>query len=185
MITVQYAITKEDYLNYYAYVTWDAPENRKKKINYYIRQSIPLVLFIVAFYYTGIFERNNKFILLIAGFLVLTSVLSFFSVRSNSIKRARKIVDDPNNSSIFLDKSMIISESGISVKDPLIDVKFQWNAFTKKQENAGYYFLFINTLQALIIPKRIFKNEDERLQFEKLLSQFLSFDAEIGHLMKS
>ena len=185
MISLQYAITKEDYVNYHTYVMWDAPQNRKKKINYYIRQITPLVLFIIAFYYTGIFERNSKFILLILGFIFLTSLLSLFNVRSNTVKLAEKVANDPNNSSIFQDTSMVISETGISTKDALAETKFQWNAFIKKQESREYYFLFVNSMQALIIPKRVFANADERIQFEKLLSQYLSFDAEIGHLVKS
>lgn len=185
MITLQYALTKEDYVNYYTYVSWDAPERKKKRFYYYIRQIIPIVLFIIAFYYTGIFERNSKFILLILGFIFLTSLLSLFNVRSNTVKQAEKVANDPGNSSIFLAISMIVSETGISTKDVLTETKFQWNAFIKKQESREYYFLFVSSMQALIIPKRIFNNADERIQFEKLLSQCLSFDAEIGHLIKS
>lgn len=185
MISLQYAITKEDYLNYYTYVTWDAPENRKRRFNYYVRQVIPILLFIIAFYYTGIFERNSKFILLILGFIFLTSFLSLFGVRSNAMRRAEKITNDPANSSIFKDIFMTVSEAGIHTKSSSTETKYEWNAFIKKQESKEYYFLFINSIQALIIPKRIFKNADERTQFEKLLSQHLSFDAEIGHLVKS
>ena len=185
MITLQYAITKEDYINYYTYVMWDAPEKRRKRINYYTRQVIPIILFIIAFYYTGIFERNSKFILLILGFIFLTSLLSLFNVRSNTVRQAEKVADDPDNSSIFLDILMIISETGISTKDALMETKFSWKSFIKKQESREYYFLFVSSMQALIIPKRIFNSTDEKKQFEKLLSQYLSFDAEIGHLVKS
>ena len=184
MITLQYAITKEDYVNYYSYVTWDAPDKKRKRINYYIRQVIPLVLFIIAFYYTGIFERNSKFILLILGFIFLTSLLSLFNVRSNTVKQAEKVAEDPGNSSIYLDTSVIISETGISTKNALMQTTFQWNAFIKKQESKEYYFLFITSIQALIIPKRIFGSATERIQFEKLLTQYLSFEAEIGHMIK-
>ena len=184
MITLQYAISKEDYVNFYTYVMWDAPENKKKRFNYYVRQIIPIVLFIIAFYYTGIFERNSKFILLILAFIFLTSLLSLFNVRSNTVRQGEKVANDPNNSSVFLDIYMIVSETGISTKDTLMETKFQWNAFIKKQESKEYYFLFMSSMQALIIPKRIFNNADERIQFEKLLSQWLSFDAEIGHMVK-
>jgi YcxB-like protein len=185
MITLQYALTKEDYVNYYTYVSWDAPERKKKRFNYYARQIIPIILFIGAFYYTGIFERNSKFILLILGFIFLTLLLSLFNVRSNTVRQAQKVANDPGNSSIFLDISIIISETGISTKNAVAETKFQWSSFIKKQENTEYYFLFISSIQALIIPKRVFNNADERNQFEKLLSQYLSFDAEIGHLVKS
>lgn len=185
MITLQYSVTKEDYVNYYSYVMWDAPERRKKRINYYIRQAIPLLVFIVAFYYTGIFERSNTFILIFLGFIFLTSFLSLFNVRSNTVRQAEKVADNPDNSSIFLDTSVIISDTGIAVKTSFSETKFQWASFIKKQENRDYYFLFINAMQALIIPKRVFVHPEEKAQFEKMLSQHLSFDAELGHLVKS
>ncbi|MEO6489413.1 MAG: YcxB family protein [Ferruginibacter sp.] len=185
MVSLKYSISKEDYINYYAYVVWDAPDNRKKRLWYYVKQLIPILLFLFAFYYTGIFERNSKFILLILGFIFLTSALSLFGVRSNTIKQAKKITDDPGNSSIFLERSLFISESGIIAKDALIEIKYQWEAFIKKQESREYYFLFTSSIHAIIIPKRIFHNDVERKQLEKLLSQYLSFDAEIGPLLNS
>ncbi len=184
MVSLKYAITKEDYVNYYTYVMWDAPENKRKRAWYYLRQIIPLALFIMAFYYTGIFERSSKFILLIMGFLLLTSILSLFGVRTNAIRQAEKVAGDPDNSSVFLDVNVIISEAGISVKDELKETKYQWASFIKKQESKQYYFLFISAIQAVIIPKRAFTTADEMLQFEKLLSQQLSFDAELGHMLK-
>jgi len=185
MISLRYSITKEDYVNYYTYVTWDAPENRKKRIYYYIRQIIPILLFILAFYYTGIFERNSKFILVILGFIFITAFLSVFNVRSNAMKRAEKITNDPGNNTIFQDVDLTVSETGIIAKGISTETKYQWNAFIKKQESLAYYFLFTSSIQAMIIPKRIFNNADERLAFEKILSQHLSFDAEIGHMIKA
>lgn len=185
MISLKYSISKEDYINYYAYVVWDAPENRMKRLWYYVKQLIPILLFLFAFYYTGIFERNSRFILLILGLVFFTTALSLLGVRSNTVKQAEKITDDPANNSIFSEQSMIISENGIMTKDPLVEVSYQWKAFIKKQESKEYYFLFTSAIQALIIPKRIFNNAIERTEFEKLLTHHLSFDAEIGHLVKS
>ncbi len=185
MLSLQYALTREDYTNYYTYVMWDAPENRKKRTTYYLKQLIPIAFFLLAFYYTGLFDRNSLFILVIAGFLVLTSLLSLFGVRSNIKRQAEKIAENPANSSIFLPLALSASEAGLSIKDELSEGRFQWKAIIRKQENHQYYFLFINGIQAIIIPKRAFHSSDEKQLFDKLLQQQLSFDAEIGHLLRS
>ncbi len=184
MISLKYSLSKEDYVSFYTYVVWDAPENRKKRISYYIKQALPIVLFLAAFYYTGIFERNSKFILLILGFIFLTSILSLFGVRSNAVRAGEKVANDPNNSSFFSESLLTVSDNGIQVKDESKETNYQWSAFIRKQESQDYYFLFTSSLQGLILPKRIFSKE-EKLQFEKFLTQHLSFDAEIGHLVKS
>ena len=184
MILLKYTITKEDYVNFYTYVLWDAPGNRNKRLLHYTRQLIPILLFTFAFYYTGIFQRSNTFVLVILGIILLTTALSLFGVRSNTVKQGYKIADDPNNSSLFQENTLLISETGITAKDPCKELIYSWKAFIKKQENKEYFFLFTSSLQGIIIPKRIF-TAAEKDQFVKLLSQQLSFDAELGHLLKS
>ena len=119
MISLKYALTKEDYSNYYTYVMWDAPGNKKKRVIYYTRQVLPLLLFLAAFYYTGLFNRPGNFILMIAAFFILTSILAFFGVRNNMMKQGEKVADDPDNSSVFLNLEVSVSDAGITIKDEL------------------------------------------------------------------
>ena len=184
MVSLKYAITKEDYANYYTYVTWDASGNKRKRLLYYAKQLLPILILILAFYYTGFLHRSDKFILLVVGFLVATTLLSFLGVRTATMRQAEKIAVDPANSSIFLEHLVSISDSGIIIKDELKEIRFQWTAIIKKLESQNYYFLFHNSIQAIIVPKRVFISQDEKLQFEKLLSQHLTFDADVSHLLK-
>lgn len=185
MISLNYAITKDDYINFFTYVTWDAPGNSKKRMIYYAKQFIPIILFLLAFYYTGLFARSSKFILLIAGFLALTSFMSLLGMRSSTLRQAEKITNDPGNNSIFLDMNLIVSENGLIIKNELKESRYQWKAIIKKLESNQYYFLFHSSLQAIIIPKRIFISAEEKMQFERLLTQHLSLDAEVSHLLKN
>jgi hypothetical protein len=185
MVSLKYSLTKEDYVNYYTYMWWDAPGKQRKRLLYYVRQLLPLLLFFIAFYYTGLLERSGRFILITFGLLLATTLLSFIGVRTNTMRQAEKITEDPENASFFLEVTAIVSETGISMKDELQETKFQWRAFTKKLESRNYYFLFINSMQALIIPKRIFNSPEEKLQFERLLTQYLSFEADVSHMLKN
>ena len=80
---------------------------------------------------------------------------------------------------------MEVDETGITIRDALCETRWKWEAFIKKQENDTYYFLFSNSIEALIVPKRIFKIAEEKSRFEKLLAQHLSLDAEVGHMVKN
>ncbi len=104
--------------------------------------------------------------------------------RINAKKQAEKITEDEDNRSFFLETTYDITDAGITRKDENIETKYQWNAFVRKEENAAYYFLFTSAIQAIIFPKRVFKTVEDKKQFEKLLSQHLSFDAEVGHWIK-
>jgi hypothetical protein len=185
MIQLNYALNKDDYANYYTYVKWDAPENKKKRLTYHARQLLPIVAFTLAFYYTGLFKRDTTFILLIGGFILLTSIMAIFGVRTNLRKQAEKFTEDPKNAILFTDTQMQVSETGIQCKSEWVSTQYQWKAFIRLQENDKYFFLFISSAEALIIPKRAFSHTEKTQSFEKSLRQHLSFDAEIGHLVKS
>ncbi len=184
MVSLKYTLLKEDYVNYYAYILWDAPGNRKKRILHYAKQLVPIGLFLFAFYYTGILDRSSRFVLLIMAAILITALLSLFGLRSIMLKQGKKIADDPGNSSIFLETQLLANESGIILKDSLKELRYGWAAFIRKEENAACYMLFTSSLQGIIIPKRVF-DANEKAQFDKLLAQYLSFDADLGHLVKS
>jgi hypothetical protein len=152
---------------------------------YYASKLWPLPFFLLAFYYTGLFNRDIIFIMLIVVFVTGITLLSVMGARSNIEKQAEKIADHPDNSSLFLPGVISFSESGIHLKNDLIESKFQWKAFIKKLESENYYFLFISNIQALIIPKRLLPNNESKIQLEKILNQYLSMDAELGHFVRS
>lgn len=185
MVSLTFSITPDDYAKFYTYMMWDGPQNAAKRRRYYIRQLIPPLIFLAAFYYTGLFRRDTQFILLIGGFLVLTMVLSLMNNRNNVRKMAEKIAKDPGNEMMFREHNLQASDNGLVLQDPTIETRYQWKAFTKKLESQEYYFLFLNNIQALIIPKRVFTDAGQQARFDKLLSQHLSLDAEVGHLIKS
>lgn len=185
MLTLHYALTKEDYSNYYSFVAWDAPGKHKKRSLYYLRQIGTIVLFTAVFYFTGLFDRSSMFAFVVIGFILLTSIVSMTGARSAIVGQADKISDNPENSSIFLINNVTISETGILLQDEYTERKFRWPAFIKKQENGAYYFLFYNASEAVIIPKKVFKSAADKALFDGLLVQFLSFDAEVGYLIKN
>lgn len=184
MITVKYSITEEDYINYYTYAMWDAPDRKKARIKYYLRQLLINGGIIAILLFTGIFRFQPLYLYAYGGILLLSAAGQIFYARNNIKKQAEKITANQSNRFIFLEIYAEINETGILQKDEVSEIKYQWGAFIKKQENDDYYFLFINSIQAIIFPKRIFKTAEEKMKFEKFLSQYLSFDAEVGYLLE-
>lgn len=184
MISVKYSLTKDDYINYYLYMMWDSPERKKARLKYYGRQVLINGGIIAILIYTDVFRYSPATLYIYAGVLALITVLQLFNARMNVKKQAQKIADNEGNQSFFLETHLDINEAAITSKDENKESKTYWKAFIKKQETPEYYFLFTSAIQGMIIPKRIFKTADERQQFDKLLTQYLSFDAEVAHLIK-
>lgn len=184
MISVRYAITAEDYSNYYMYMMWDAPERKKSRLKYYLRQILLNGGIIAILLYTQVFRYSSYTLYIYAGIILFMMLVQLLSGRANTKKQAEKIIDAEDNQSFFLETIYDISDAGIVRKDENEETKYQWKAFIKKEDTADYYFLFTSSMQAVIFPKRVFKTAEDKKQFEKLLSQHLSFDAEVGHLIK-
>ena len=140
---------------------------------------------IALIFFSDIFHIRPIYFYAYVLILLLSTAIQVYSARAGVMKKAEKITDDEDNASLFLDTKFTISESGVYSKDILKEQHFQWLAFTRKEENETYFYLFFNSMEALIIPKRILKTTSEKEQFEKLLSLHLSFDAEIKHQLKS
>ena len=184
MVSVKYAITPDDYTNYFMYLMWDAPERKKSRFKYYLRQIAFNAGIIALLIYTQIFRYSTNTFYIYGGIILFMMVVQLLSGRINTKKQAEKIIANQENQSFFLEAFYDISDAGILRKDENEETKYHWKAFIRKEETAEYYFLFTSSMQAVIFPKRVFKTTEDKKQFEKLLSEHLSFDAEVGHLIK-
>jgi 5-bromo-4-chloroindolyl phosphate hydrolysis protein len=116
--------------------------------------------------------------------MALFIFMNIFVYKQNVKKAAINYAANPENSSYFNMTDYTFSETGVTIKDDVKESKLQWKAFVKKQENAAYIYLFVTASSAYVIPKRIFKSEVQQEELNRLFGQYLSFDAEVGHLVK-
>jgi YcxB-like protein len=184
MLTLQYSLTKEDYTNYYLHALWNTPAKKAVRRTYLIRQLIINVSIVAIFLYLKIFSFfDHTYLFIFFAFMVLSLGYNIFNQKSNLQKQAKKFADNDENASIFLLTTHLFSATGIQIKDEVSNTTLHWKAIVKKEENDAYYFLYTNSVQALIIPKNVFKTIEEVQQFEQLLNVHISFNAEVGHLI--
>ena len=169
MVSLHFKLTKEDYVNFYTYVMWDAGYLRKKRAKNILKQLAIVSVFIGVLYFSGVFRYLSSITLTIILLMFATSVIPLFTGRSSANEEAVQIVDT----------KLLSGDDGVHVKTSDAETKYTWKAIIKKTETDAYYFLFINTIQAIIIPKRVFANNDEKAEFQKLLLRNLSLEAEI------
>jgi hypothetical protein len=179
MITIQYTLSKDDYVNYYTYMYWDAKDRKRKRLRNMIKQGGFFCLFSSVLFFSGVYGRMNKISISVFVLFFAATFLPMLTGRNQMVKQAEAIADDPDNFSIFNETTLTASDTEISLKNIIVDSKLKWNAVIKKTETANYYFLFLNAMQAIIIPKSAFKKIDEQEAFDKILSRNLSLDAEL------
>ncbi len=176
---IQYTLSKEDYVAYFAYVYWDDKGRKKQRVKNVFKQLLYVLLFCSVIYFTGSFGSNAKFIILAVFLIFSISLLTLISGRSDLEGQAKAIAENPENESIFLEMLITISDNDFQIKNKLIETKYNWAAFINKIETKNHYYLFENGMQAIIIPKNAFKNIEAQQAFDKILSRNLSLDAEL------
>jgi hypothetical protein len=93
-------------------------------------------------------------------------------------KAANLFYEDPMNENFFRVKSYEIGAAGIIVSDDVMVSDIKWEAIVRRAETASAFYLFLNSHQALVIPKNLlFDSQKEDL--ESILNIHVPFLAEI------
>ncbi len=181
MVSLHYRITKDDYVHFYTYVVWDAGDKKKARRKSILKQIGFVLVFLAVYYFVGGFRYLNKISFIIILLMFGTSLLPLIGGRTGADKQAEEIADDPENASVFVDNFLTAGDSGLEIKNEISETKYSWAAFIKKSETEEHYFLFLNSIYAIIIPKRVFNNKEEHAEFNKILTKNLSLQAEVNN----
>lgn len=124
---------------------------------------LPLCLLLLLIY----FFKGLNFNLYGIGELVFLclGVLLFFSmpyfVKKGYSKSVRRLLDSGKNLTLLGSKSMVFNNDKVIEVTEHSTSTILWSAFERLTENKEYFFLFQNTNQAIIIPKRVLATNTE------------------------
>ncbi|MEJ7610452.1 MAG: YcxB family protein [Ferruginibacter sp.] len=179
MVSLHYTITKDDYVNFYTHVMWDAADRKRSRMKSILKQVGFVGVFMGIYWFVGGFRFMNNISVIIILLMFATSLLPLMTGRSGIRRNAEDIADDPENASVFTDNYLTASDAGMHIKTAVSDNNYSWKAIVRKTETSSYYFLFLNAIHAIIIPKKVFGSMEALSEFNKLLSKNLSLEAEI------
>jgi hypothetical protein len=180
---LQYKLTKEDLYNFNFYVGWQAPERKKFRIKYYLKTILSALIGIfIGSFIIAEGEPSASFIFIC---IVLGLLIGFLAAHIGSHalykRKIEKFIVDPNNANLLAKTELVISDNGILNRDEYSEVSYNWNAIIRKAETKDYIYLFLNSIQAIVIPKKLLGNDEEK-QLLDILSRNLSLKAEFSKL---
>lgn len=184
MIAIDYSLTKEDYAHYFNYVVLEAPGRKKALILTWLKRFAVMSSFLI---FIKLIEQPLNFDFYFFYSIAIIAAIyigPIFSLNNVYKKQIFAFIQNPLNEHVFSDVNLLLSESGILAKGKYSEAKYNWEAIVKKAEDNVFYYLFLSSDQALLIPKRCLKKDTEREQLEDLFSKKVSFNAEVGHLVK-
>jgi len=181
---LEYILTAEDFLEFNYYVLWKAPEKKNQRLNYYFRNFFYTCLIAVIFFFIAKPQRPVEFwsvMILISA--IFTFVFSGMHVKNFYNRKTREFLKDEKNQHLLEKTKLTIDHQGLIDRNSKTELKISWDGVVKIMENKKYYYLFISSIQAIIIPKNCISAE-EKMQLEQLFSEHISMEATFNKFYK-
>jgi len=149
-LKVSFKLTEKDYINFNKFVFL-----QKKKIIWILIFGSFFALFDIVRHPSEIFMVN-----LIMFFYV--EVIFFISYYAMSYVIAKLYAKKKDiKKSLLCETDVILNEEGLIENTALNRSFFRWNGIKSVETNKNYIFIFINSLSAIIIPKRFFCSDSQ------------------------
>ncbi len=148
-------ISRDDYADF----------NKFHYLKYNLKRTIlyPVLALIFILYYVNREGFNLTSTLITPFIFVIVYVLSI----NRTINRTKKI---PNNDGAILgEKEYEFSDDIISYKTNNAEGSLNWSTVLKLEESTNAFYLYMDTNMALIVPKRVFKDQAEEEAFKNIV----------------
>lgn len=86
-------------------------------------------------------------------------------------RRVKKVLREGNNENIYIKRKIVLSDEGILEKSSIGESYLNWDKVGKIEETNEYIYVYISSVSAHIIPKRVFKDKNEEEMFIRELSK--------------
>jgi YcxB-like protein len=172
----KYSLTGDEFAEFNAYTVWSSPWQKKTRFNFVIRTvlyaGISMAVTIILLDKYRHKSGNNTTVLLITLliFLPLLSSIAYYQEPFNIKRRARKLIFKEENSHILNETELELNDDGIINNDKESRVQQKWSSIIRYAVTKEYFYLYSNSMQAQIIPKRLFNSQKEIEEFDKFLT---------------
>ena len=173
----KYSLTEDEFADFSAYTNWLSPQMKKHRIVYILKSVsyfyISFIAFIAIEFYFNPLQKHNYTIFKsvgVIGGLLFVLYLVFqtpFSIKA----KAKKMLLKEENKHFLFEADLFLNDNGIASSDILSTNNYKWSSIVKFCITQRCFYLYTNSIQALIIPKRLFKSQIDIDQFEKFLSE--------------
>lgn len=172
-IIIEYDLQEEDIKRMWRFLLWDSPDLKVRRQNTILIILLVIILVLSFIIYIDVNSFNKEFLLkflVFFSFCTIPILIDFNNrVGINMEKKASKDLVIPENKNILGERYFEIDSDNIIVKADFANSKMLWDAITKISISDLDFYLYLDFQTAFLIPKRVFKTNEERNTFENLL----------------
>lgn len=177
MVILKYHLTEEEYFDFNYYTSWASPDRKGYRVRYTLRYVILYV--IIAALYLLLVRGSSTLGVAVFGSIALIYVFLIPVLIKRGIRqRVRSTLAQPENRHVLEESEVVVMDTGIVDKDTASETTYTWEAIVRKAETPSSYYLYTNTYHAIVIPKRVLGNLQEKQELQRLLNQHLPLSSE-------
>lgn len=173
----KYSLTEDDYADYNAYTEWYAPWMKKQRISYvsrtllYTGLSFTAVYIIVDKINSPGFKHPFPMAIVTGVILIIVMLINYHQAPYGIKKRAREMIRKEENQHILSETELTVNDNGITTLDIHGTTQQKWSSIVRCAVTKDSFYLYLNTSSAYIIPKRLFRTQQEIADFDKFLTE--------------
>ncbi|MBL7724119.1 MAG: YcxB family protein [Chitinophagaceae bacterium] len=166
----KYTLTKEEYLEFNLFSCWTAPWRKSARIKYFVTYFI--LCFSVSVFVVATSSKSNSFLQFLPFSLIISLIIAYLSSLHVKLSIKRKILTMLSKEEInhlLQETELTINEDKIIDKTQKSTSIYTWDSIVRYAKTEDKYCLYVNALNAIIIPGRLFNNQSEADDFEKFI----------------
>ncbi len=168
---IEFELLEKDYINFNINHSMKSPGLKKNIFGQRILG--PIIFLLIPF----ILKTYTKIPLLywLTIFGILSVVWFIFYPKYfnwEMTRRIQKMLKEGNNENIYIRRKIILSEEGIIEKSDIGESNMPWIQVGKVEETDEYIYIYISSISAHIIPKRVFTDKNEEQRFISEISKY-------------
>ncbi len=162
--------TEQDYIDFYYYYYWVRPEQQRTRMFWRIVPVPVIILFIIdkPLLQYGLLE------IIFVGFGIALSIFTTPYIRWMHKIKMKRFLNSGKNTDMTGQRTIELSENSLRATTDYSMSEIKWNAFEYLRETEDHLFLFQTVNQAIILPKRIFSNQEEMNSVKNFLKSKLA-----------
>jgi len=167
-ITIEYERTIDEITEFNLFHMSHSPSARQQILIAQIFVASLVFLVSLAVFY--LLHQENKVLPSFKYIVALVaSVVCFFAYpafhRSEVIREFRKATREGDNRSILGHHTITLTQENIFIKAPGGASTYTWSSINKVAQNDKYVFLYVSSINAIVIPKNAFSGSDSLQEF--------------------
>lgn len=167
-----FELTEEDYINYNISHSETSPSMKRSIL---IQRILgPVIFVIMPFIIIQFTDIPLWYWLIVFG---LSSIAWFIFypkyVMREVTKRIKKMLEEGNNENLFNERSLVLTDEGITETSSIGKSTISWNKIDRLEETEDYLYIYVSSVSAHIVPKRVFDNAREQEKFINKITEYI------------